>query len=342
MDVSNVNCYTYSISDLPFVDRRKKTLTNRVRRFVNNYYLIPLFILYLEFFAVIIPPIDSPIKTITKRNLYFLKGPIVIYKLVTTDFPHVLMGHFKEIAIVKKYALNIGQVPPENIVKALKDKESIRRIYRRVIESRGYNNTEIGGVAFLAYEADGPELRLYEIPSMNRAFSEKLHSSLPPPLKQVQGQGFGSPMQAMPLEDSTVEEFISLLTEMDNRELFKRVGIDENVIEGLIRKLQSDKPDKDQKMALIKDFIRAYDIHSESKYILSPYDFKSFLGSIDVDGIYIGLFHFHNNYMEPPSEVDIENSHTDRQIVLTLGDKGIVIYDIIKGKKFIYRGDLIS
>ena len=46
--------------------------------------------------------------------------------------------------------------------------------------------------------------------------------------------------------------------------------------------------------------------------------------------------------MEPPSEVDIANSSTDRQIVVTLGDRGIVIYDLIKGREFIYRGDLLS
>jgi hypothetical protein len=95
-------------------------------------------------------------------------------------------------------------------------------------------------------------------------------------------------------------------------------------------------------MALIRGFVKNYDIHSEAKYILSPFDFKSALGSENIRGRYVGLFHFHNNYMEPPSEVDVANSHFDRQIVITLGDRGIVIYDLVKGKETIHRGDLIS
>ncbi|MBI5097213.1 MAG: hypothetical protein HZB32_06200 [Nitrospirae bacterium] len=303
-----------------FIDRRKMTLTNRLRRFLNNYWLIPVFTLCLELFAITLPSTNSPIKNLKDRNIYFLKGPVILYNLASTDFPYALIGHFKEIAIVKKYTFNIGQVPSENVARALEHKESVRKIYRRVIESRSYDNTEFGGIVTLANTPEGPELHLYEIASLNKVFSEKLHG----------------------LKNSSIEEFISFLQKQESRETLSKVGMDEHITDNLVRVLLSQKPDKDHKRILIKDFIKTYDIHSECKYILSPYDFKSILGSSNLEGKYVGLFHFHNNYMEPPSEVDIANSSADRQIVITLGDRGIVIYDLIKGKEFIYRGDLIS
>lgn len=302
------------------IDRRKKSFINRLRRFINSYWLLPVFTLYLELFAVIIPPVDSPVKNLMERNLYFFKGPVIMYNLVTTDFPHTLIGHFKEIGIINKYTFNIDQIPSKDIIRALEDRESIRKIYRRVIESREYENTEIGGIATLVYDQDGPKLHLYEITSVNKVFSERLHK----------------------IGNSSIEEFLSFIEKPESRDMSTRVGIDENITNNIIKVLLSGKPDNHQKLNLIKGFIKNYDIHSESKYILSPYDFKSFLGSGKIDGKYLGLFHFHNSYMEPPSDVDIANSSTDRQIVVTLGDSGIVIYDLIKGKNILYRGDVIS
>jgi len=320
METEELTYYFDDVHGIRRIDRRKKSYTNKVRRFINNYWLIPVVVLYLELFAIILPPEGPPLENLVKRNLYFFRGPIVLYNIVSTDFPHTLKGHFKEIILVKKYTFNIDQVPPEDITRALKDKESITKIYKRIIESRDYNNTEIGGVATLVYEPEGPKIRLYEIPSLNKVFSEKLHA----------------------IEDSSIEDFLTLIQQRESLELLSKTGMDEHLTDNLIKILSSAKIDEDQKKSLIKGFIRAYDIHSESKFILSPYAFKSFLGSTDLEGKYIGLFHFHNNYMEPPSDVDIENSYTDRQFVITLGDKGIVIYDVIKGKETIYKGDLVS
>lgn len=320
MGTEREEVYTDFFQSPGFIDRRKKTLTNKIRRFINDYWLVPVFLLYFELLVIVFPPFDSPLDNLAKRNLSFLKGPVVLYNIVTRDFPHVLVGHFKEIAIVKKYDFSIGQVSPEYIALAMNNKESIKRIYLRLIESRNINNTEIGGVATLVNGPKGPEIKLYEIESVNKLFSEKLHN----------------------LKQGDVKGFISLLTDEENKEILMRVGMDTNLMKNLVILLSSDDINKREKDKLIRDFIRTYDIHSESKYILSPYDFKSFLGSINLEGEYIGLFHFHNNYMEPPSDVDVQNSYNDRQLVITQGKNGIVIYDIIKGKETIYRGDLIS
>lgn len=320
MHVDGFHFYDDTIYGSGFPDRRKKNFPNRLRRQVNNYWLIPVFLLYLELIATVFPPFNSPVTNLKERNLNFLRGPAIIYHLVTTDFPYGLIGHFKEIAIVKKYAFNIDQVSSNDMLKALQDRDTVRTIYRRVIQSRGFDNTEIGGVATMVYTPEGPKLRFYEIPSQNKVFSERLHR----------------------LENSTVEDFLSFIREGESREVLLNVGIDESLIDRLISVLTSGKPDNNKKIALIKNFMSNYDIHSESKYILSPYDFKTFLGSADLSGTYIGIFHFHNTYMEPPSNPDVENSSIDRQLVVTLGDKGIVIYDIIKRNMIKYEGDLIS
>ena len=320
MELNESKHYFDGLYGFKFIDRRKPTPVNKIRRFVNNYWLIPVFTLCLELFAVVSPPIDSPIKKLKDRNISFFKGPIILYKLISTDFPYALIGHVKEIAIVNKYTFSVDQIPAEEVTRALENRESISKIYRRVIESKEYDNTEIGGIATLEYDSGGPKFHLYEITSLNRIFSEKLHR----------------------LENSSREEFLSFIQERDSREILTKVGIDEMITNSLRKVLLSEKPNQHQKMHLIKGFIKNYDIHSEAKYILSPYDFKSILGSGSMHGKYVGLFHFHNSYMEPPSEVDIANSYMDRQLVITLGNSGIVVYDLVKGKEVIHRGDLIS
>src|SRR3990172_6632831 len=280
MDRNYIDGYFTSYFEFKFVDRRKRTFSKRVRRSINSFWLVPVFVLYLELFTVLIPPVDSPLKNITERNLNFFKGPVVMYSIVSTDFPYAMIGHFKEIAIVKKYFLGIDQVPTADIAIALTNQSDVQHIYSRIIASKAFFNTEVGGIATISYEKDNPRLRLYEIPSVNKAFSDRLKSA----------------------SESSVSNHI-----------------------------------KDK---LINDFIRTYDLNSQLKYVLSPAVFKSFLGSTNIEGEYIGLFHFHNDYMEPPSDIDMANSYSDRQIIFTLSDDGIILYDAVKGTEHTYEADL--
>jgi hypothetical protein len=261
---------------------------------------------------------DSPMKNLLEKNLNFLKGPVILYNLASTDFPYTLIGHFKEIVVVKKYLFNVGQVPSGKIAGALDDRETVNGIYTRLIESKNYNNTEIGGIATLSYGPDGPKLHLHEITSINKTFSERLHKAA----------------------DSSHDEVITLLQKRESMEIVARVELDEQLVEQLIDVLLSNKVSMEDKTMLIKGFVNRYDTHSELKYILSPYDFKSFLGSAELEGEYIGIFHFHNDYMAPPSEIDVANSFTDRQIVITLSDGGFMLYDIIKGKEHTYKAGI--
>ncbi len=318
MGTNDIDYYSGPFFEFNFVDRRKRTFRNRIRRSLNSYWLVPVFVLYLELFTVLIPPIDSPLKNFTERNLYFFKGPAVIYSLVSTDFPYTLIGHFKEIAIVKKYFLGIDQVPSADIAIALTSKIEVQNIYSRIIASKAYLNTEIGGIATISYDKDNPKLRLYEVPSVNKVFSDRLRA----------------------VSESSVREFVALLQKEESREILTKVEVDGEMTAGLIDVLSTDSVSSHIKDKLIRDFIRTYDTHSQLKYVLSPLDFKSFLGSTKIEGEYIGLFHFHNDYMEPPSEIDVANSYTDRQIIFTLSDDGIILYDVVKGTEHTYEADL--
>lgn len=318
MATNTINYYSEPIFEFNFVDRRKRTLRNRARRGLNSYWLVPVFILYLELFTVLIPPIDSPLKNITERNIYFLKGPAVIYSLVSTDFPYALIGHFKEIAIVKKYLLGVDQVPSEDIAIALMNRSEVRHIYSRIIESKAYFNTEIGGIATLSYDKYSPKIHLYEIPSVNKLFSDRLTAA----------------------SESSVSDFLSLLRKEESREILSKVEVDSEITARLMDVLSTDSVSHQIKEKLIKDFIRTYDIHSQIKYVLSPLAFKSFLGSTKIEGDYIGLFHFHNDYMEQPSDIDVANSYTDRQLIFTLSDDGILLYDVVKGSEHSYDASL--
>ncbi|OGW56543.1 MAG: hypothetical protein A2Y48_00860 [Nitrospirae bacterium RIFCSPLOW2_12_42_9] len=307
------------LHDFGFIERRRRTQSNKIRRFLNDYWIVPMFVLSLELFAVILPPSDSPVQNFLDRNLHFFRGPAILYNIVTNDFPNTLVGHFKEIVIINKYFFNIDQVPSVELLKALKDKEAVAKIYRRVIESRSYHNTEIGGIVTLMGTSNGPKVNFYEIPSVNEDLSERLHELIDFP-----------------------EEFLLFIKNRENKRFILKVGMDENLVNKLTDILTGNSVSRDLKIDLINGFVRTYDLYSESKYILSPYVFKSFLGQGEIEGEYIGIFHVHNNYMEPPSEADVANSFSDRQFVITIGDTGIVIYDVVKGKEAIYKGDLIS
>ncbi|MCC6543213.1 MAG: hypothetical protein IT392_01770 [Nitrospirae bacterium] len=318
MDKNSIENYTTSFFEFNFVDRRKSSFSNRIRRSINSYWLVPVFVLYLELLTVLIPPIDSPLKNIEERNLYFLKGTAVMYNLVSTDFPYALIGHFKEVAIVKKYLLGIGQVPSQDIAIALTNKSEVQQLYSRIIASKAYLNTEVGGIVTISYDKDNPRLHLYEIPSINKSFSDRLKATA----------------------ESSVSEFLALLQEEESIGILTRVEVDSEITKRLIEVLSTDSISYPIKDKLIKDFIRTYDLYSQLKYVLSPIVFKSFLGSTRIEGEYIGLFHFHNDYMEPPSEIDMANSYSDRQIIFTLSDDGIILYDAVRGTARTYQADL--
>lgn len=294
-----------------FTDRRKKSLFNRVRRFINDYWFVPLLTLYLQFIVLFLPPGGPSLKSLYEKNIYLLKGPAVLYNLLTIDFPYTLFGHFEEVAIRAKYGLGIYQVTFDDIAASMGNNDSAGEVYSLLLRSKKYHNTELGGIVSISYEPDGPRIHLYEVPSMNRVFSERLHRA----------------------GESSIEDFCTFITDDKNIDFLGKIQGGEVLTNNMLKVLSSDTLDKTHKKRLISSFIDTYDMYSESRYILSPYDFKSFLGSTEIEGRYLGIFHLHNTLNDPPSDMDVASSYNDRQIVITFTEGGFMVYDIAKGKQ---------
>jgi hypothetical protein len=128
----------------------------------------------------------------------------------------------------------------------------------------------------------------------------------------------------------SIAAFLTLIGSEDSREIFEKVGIEKKLIEATDSLLKKDHISNSIKQAMIRNFVDMYDTLSESRYLLSPLQFKEALGKIPFGERYVGLYHFHNGIEEPPSEIDIEQSLRRRQIVMTLSREGWVFYDVVK------------
>jgi hypothetical protein len=299
----------YPNSPLHLLERRRKTLRNRARRFINGYWLVPLLGVYLELLTVLVPPINTPIQNLYERNLSFVDGGREFYRLATHNFPFTLAGHFREILIRKEFELGVGQVPFEDLVAAAKNRTSMGEIHRMLMDSKAFSNTEMGGIITITYGPDAPQIHLYEIDSINGVFSSDLHREA----------------------RRSSHEFMAWINQSDHRDFLRTVQISDSLTDNLINVLDSERINEAEKRKLIDVYVHAYDLNSESRYLLSPYDYKSILGSGVLEGSYVGIFHFHNDLLSPPSEVDVAGSSRDRQVVITLAEDGFILYDLSHG-----------
>ncbi|MFQ5455590.1 MAG: hypothetical protein ACE5EA_05205 [Nitrospirota bacterium] len=291
-------------------ERRNPSLFNKGRRALNDYWLVPVIVVYLQFYAALYPPTSDPIKNLYERNINFFSGISILYEITTNDFPYTLIGHFKEILIRSTYGLNIAQPSNEDLVSAINNRTTLENLYNRLLESRRYKNTEIGGILTISYNSGKPELHLYEIPSANGRLSKRLHI-----------------LRNFP------EKFLDFIRNRENIDFISMLQINSNLIDKLIWNLSDDMIKKEDKRRLIDSFIKNYDIASQSAYLLMPNEFKNFIGRENIRGNYAGFFHFHNSLNEPPSDVDIKRSFDERQIVFTVEKDGVIVYDIIRGKQ---------
>ncbi|MBI5198228.1 MAG: hypothetical protein HZA19_06440 [Nitrospirae bacterium] len=280
-----------------------------MRRFINGYWFVPLFTIYLELFAVLLPPWDSPLNTFYERNRSFVSGGVVLYHFATHEFPYTLIGHAQEIVIRKKHDWNMDQVSWEDVGQAARDPISAKALHDRLSASTQDHESEWGGVVSISHHPGGPHLHFYEIESMNKIYAREL--------ERVAGK--------------PVSEFRAWLQDEDHQNFLKMMQIPETLVERLISVLASEKISDRNKESLRDGFIQTYRLYSESRYMLSPYDLKAFLGSGKMEGEYLGIFHFHNDLENPPSEADLMQSYRDRQIVITFERQGIRFYDVFKG-----------
>ncbi len=288
-------------------DRRSATGFNRLRRFLNNYWLIPLIVCYLQLATQAIYPGDSPLERLSKGNRAFFQGIPIAYQIVTYEFPFAFLGHLYELGVQGSYKNDLFQIPHEDIKDALNDSQIQQNLYDRLLASRAHRESEVGGLLAISYQQNEPTLHLYEIPSLNEVYLNKLLEA------QASPQGF-----------------IALINSEPIIEIFEGVGIHPQWVKSTSNLINNNRISEKVRQTTIKNFIEMYEALSESRYILSPYQFKAGIGKMPLEERFVGIFHFHNGMNEAPSATDIQQSLRNRQIVFTFSNSGWTLYDIDK------------
>lgn len=287
-------------------DRRSPARRNRLRRFLNDYWLVPMMIFYLQLSTQFFFPSDPPLERLYKGNRAFLQGIPIAYQIATYEFPYTLIGHLYEMGGFALYRSNLYQVSHDDLRRAFDAPEVRQAIYDRLIASRADHRTEAGGILSLSYENGRPAVHFHEVPSLNKEYSNRLHSA-----------------------SGSFPEFVALLTHSD-LEIFEKVGIDRSSVQNTLALIKNEKLPENIRRTLVENFVEMYDALSESRYLLSPYQYKEAIAKIGLGERLIGLYHFHNGMEEPPSSVDVEQSIRKRQIVLTLSQEGWILYDVVR------------
>ncbi len=288
----------------PFQDRRSRSALNRARRALNNYWLVPIVVLYLQLLTSLITMPGTDSTGLVERNRTFFSGIPLLAELVTTDFPYAAIGHGKEVA----HALGRGSASMRPIDLTYRIREEKRGIYLALLNSRNERTTEIGGV--VTTTPDG-HIALYAIPSTNGTFIREL-KRLPP------GQ------------------FLSRLAEPEGRELVTMLTGNANTVDRLIRIAANPKVTDADKERALGSLLFSLEVASEARYLLRPMDFKGLLGRMP-GWHYAGVYHFHNELGSPPSDADIKASYHSRQLVFCLTEDGFDLYDIKDGVASISR-----
>lgn len=289
-------------------ERRSPGAWNRVRRFINSYWLVPLLVLLLQLSTQLFYQTEPPLERLYKGNLAFFRGAPIFYEIATADFPYTLIGHFLEMIDYSLYEGDFHQISRKTLEVASRSPGAREEIYRRLIDSRSHRQSELGGVLTLSY-SHGPAIRLHEIPSLNEIYSGRLHEAM-----------------------GSTPRFLALIGSKEGREVFEKVGVEKRMIEEMSSLLKNDRLSRRVGDGMIRNFVEMYDTLSDSHYLLSPLQFKEALGEIPFTERYVGLYHFHNGMEEPPSEIDVGQSLRRRQIVMTFSPDGWELYDIVKGE----------
>lgn len=288
----------------PVQDRRSRSRFNRARRALNDYWLVPVVVLYLQLLTSLITMTGEDNAGLMERNRTFLSGIPLLAELITTDFPYAAIGHGKEMA----HALGQGSASMRPIDLTYRIREEKRGIYQALLNSRNERTTEIGGV--VTTTPDG-HIALYAIPSTNGAFIREL-KRLPP------GQ------------------LLSRLSEPEGRELVAMLTGNEGTVDRLNRLAANPEVADAEKERALGSLLYSLEVASEARYLLWPMDFKGLLGRMP-GWHYAGVYHFHNELDTPPSDADIAASYHSRQLVFCLTEEGFDLYDIKDGIASISR-----
>ncbi len=280
------------------LDRRARGPLNRARRFLNDFWLVPVVVLYFQLLAAMVGAQAGDNHPLSDINRRILAGVPALGHIVTDDFPYTLIGHSKEVLHI------LGgleqRISPDDLAARLIGNQS--ELYRTLWTSRSEKTTEWGGIVTLN-EQHTPELHL--IPSSNGRFIGQLER-----LPWQQGM-----------------DWISAAENAELVNILAMSGINLTQVADLLARDDVDEPTKVKLYRSISHTLRTI---SEARYLLQPDHFKSYLGHSDT-WRYVGMFHFHNRLEAPPSEADVEASYRVRQLIFALARDGFDLYDISNG-----------
>lgn len=287
------------LNEWPYVDRRSRSRRNQARRFFNNYWLVPVVVMYLQLLAAAMDLSGG--KGLVEQNERFLSGIPVAAKLVTHDFPYAALGHVKEIYHAVE---GPGTGSSRVMFHVERDKE---RIYRDLVASRDLRHTEIGGVVAVA----GEGARLHPITSANARFVESL-------------------------EGLSTEALIHRLNLPASRDMVRVLQGNTHMLDRVLALQSKAGIAEDARHATLDALTTSLRTVSEARYMVEPLAFKSELGRMS-EWRFSGVFHFHNELHTPPSDMDIEASFAARQFVFCLTAEGFDLYEIDQGEIFARR-----
>jgi len=282
----------------PPADRRGTTPFNRLRRFLNNYWLVPVVVVYLQLLAALLNVHGTGEHGLLARNRLFFQGIPLTFEILAHDFPFAVIGHGKEITY---HWGGAGlTLPPVQVAAGVRGMR--QEIQRAILASQARRDTEVGGLVMLT--SDG-RIALHPIPSSNGEFIRTLKALRP---------------------EAAIEE----LRKPGNALIVRALAQSVRPLDRIAALMSDPKVRPTERERVFSAFLYSMEVASESRYVLLPMVFKATLGHMP-EWRLIGMYHFHNELDVPPSAADIDASTDMRQLVFVLAEDGFNLYDLYQG-----------
>lgn len=282
----------------PHPDRRSLHPVNRLRRFLNNYWLVPVVVIYLQLLAALLNVHGSGEHGLLARNRLFFQGIPLSFQILAYDFPYAVIGHGKELTY---HWGGAGlAMPPVAVADGVRPMR--QEIYAAILASQSRHDTEVGGIVML-----GPDGRiaLHPVPSSNGDLVRAL-KALPPPAAMNE------------------------LRKPENGPIVHALAASVGPIDRISALLDDPKVVPAERERAYSALLYSLEVASESRYVLLPMVFKATLGRLP-EWRLVGMYHFHNEVDVPPSLADVAASADMRQFVFVLARDGFNLYDLYQG-----------
>jgi hypothetical protein len=279
-------------------DRRSAHPFNRLRRFLNNYWLVPVVVIYLQLLTALLNVHGTGEHGLLARNRLFFQGIPLTFEILAYDFPYAVIGHGKELTYHWGGA-GLAMAPAE-VSDDVHPMDA--EIYRAILASQARHDTEVGGIVMLA--PDG-RIVLHPVPSSNGDLVRTLKALTP-------------------------EAAIAELRKPVNRPIVNALAASVGPIDRISKLLDDPKVVPAQRERAFSALLYSIEVVSESRYVLLPMVFKATLGRLP-EWRLVGMYHFHNEVDVPPSLADVAASADMRQLVFVLEPDGFNLYDLYQG-----------